>query len=131
MLHYFLGGGRPRDLCRSIFKFLAVCCCIFSQKWVVFRNFRDASTKTTPKITFYCIFINKFPKYFKKRAQNFFAAPSAPQNPPFFQFVAPGRWNPTLEGWPPPKVTLVNGIQGRVSTIIQWENIGTRLHLSI
>ena len=31
------------------------------------KSFQDISTNTTQKITFYCIFINKFPKNFQKK----------------------------------------------------------------
>ena len=57
--------------------------CIFSSKQELFRNFRDVSTSNTPKINFYCIFINKFPKNFEKGAQKFFAASSTPQKTRF------------------------------------------------
>merc|ERR1711873_273899 len=64
---------------------------LFAQNRGFFRNFRDVSTYNTPKITFYFIFINKFPKNFEKSAQKFFAAPSAPKtsrNTPIFRAVS-------------------------------------------
>ena len=75
--------GGSRHLGRSISKDFAVGRSIFSQKWVFFQNFRDISTKTPPRTTFYCIIINKFPKNFEPIAQNFCAAPSAPRKLPF------------------------------------------------
>ena len=71
-----------------------------------FRNFRDVSTHNTPKITFYCIFINKFPKNFEKSAQKFFAAPSAPKvwrNTPIFSARVWKIHPPPLGGHPPQK----------------------------
>ena len=76
----------------------------FFPKRGIFRIFRDVSTNNTPKTTFNCIFINKFPKNFEKSAQklsnfeksaqNFFAAPSTPQKTLFSSFLPPppGRW---------------------------------------
>ena len=49
------------------------------QKRVFFRNFRDISTNATPKISFYCIFINNFPKNFQKNAQNALPHPACAQ----------------------------------------------------
>ena len=103
---YFCGGG-PRDLGRCISKFLEVGRCIFPQKRVFFRNFRDVSTNNTPKITFYCIFIYKFPKNFEKVLKNFQISKKVlknfsrrlrrRENPFFPSFFSP----PPLEGWPP------------------------------
>merc|ERR1711954_262844 len=81
--------------------------------WDFFRNFRDVSTHNTPKITFYCIFINKFPKNFEKSAQKFFAAPSAPKvwrNTPIFSARLWKNHPPPFEGSPPPKISLIPSV---------------------
>ena len=101
-------------------KFSKIVEILFSQKRGFFRNFRDVSTYNTPKITFYCIFINKFPKNFEKSAQKFFAAPSAPRKTHFRrlrrrkcgeipQFFRPDREKspPPFEGSPPQYLWLV------------------------
>ena len=67
-------GGGSRHLGWYISKFLAIGRCIFSQKSVFFRNFRDISNNITQKITSYCMFINKIPNNFQKIVQKFFAS---------------------------------------------------------
>ena len=79
-------------------------------KWPFFGNFRDTSTQITPKSTFYCFFIKKFPQNLQKKGSKFFAAPSAPKtcknNPIFSPQVR--RWNPPPKrAHLPPKVTLI------------------------
>ena len=64
-----LEGGDPISV-EILSKFSKIVEMLFFQKRGFFRNFRDVSTYNTPKITFYCIFINKFPKNFEKSAQN-------------------------------------------------------------
>ena len=95
---------------------------LFAQNRGFFRNFRDVSTYNTPKITFYCIFINKFPKNFEKSAQKFFAAPSAPRKthfrrlrrrkcgeiPQFFRPDCGKIAPPPLRGHLPPKISLID-----------------------
>ena len=92
-----LGWG-SRHLCRCISKFLAVGRSIFPKKGVIFRSFRDISTKTTPKVTFYCILSTNFPKIAIKSIQKI-SAPSMPRKPPFFNFCPPPIslvWMPNL-----------------------------------
>ena len=82
----------------------------FSQKRVFFRNFRDVSTNT-PKITFYCIFINKFPKMSKRVLKNFQNSKKVlkifsrrrrrRENPPFSIFCPPVNGTPPWRGRPP------------------------------
>ena len=99
---FFLGGGDPTsvDELSKISKFVDE---LFCQKWGFFENFRDTSTQITPKITFYCIFINKFPKNFEKSVQKFFAAPSAPKTCRNTSIFYPWSEDGTtpLEGSPP------------------------------
>ena len=93
---YLWGGGQGTlvDVSQIFWKLVDV---FFSQKRVFFRNFRDVSANNTPKITFCCIIINKFPKNFQKSAQKFFAAATAPRKPPFSNFLLPTPWR-----WDPP-----------------------------
>ena len=82
------GGGDPTSV-EILSKFSKIVEILFSQKRGFFRNFRDVSTYNTPKITFYCILINKFPENFEKSAQKFsnfeksaqqfFVAPKTPR----------------------------------------------------
>ena len=77
---------------------------LFCQKRGFFENFRDTSTQITPKITFYCIFVNKFHKNFEKSAKNFFAAHSAPKmwrNAPIFSARVWKIHPSPFEGSPP------------------------------
>ena len=73
------GEGGEGTCVEILSKFSALCRSIFSKKWSFFGNFRDTSTQITPKSTFYCFFIKKFPQNLQKSAQKFFAAPSAPK----------------------------------------------------
>ena len=58
-----VGLGTLVDVSPNCWPFVEV---FFSQKWVFFRYFLDISTKTTTKITFYCIhcFITPPPENF-------------------------------------------------------------------
>ena len=105
MIPELLGGGDGTSV-DELSKFGSECRWTFCQKWGFFENFRDTSTQITPKITFYCIFINKFPKNFEKSAQKFFAAPSAPKtcrNTPIFSARVWRNNPPPLRGHPPKK----------------------------
>ena len=80
---------------------------LFAQNRGFFRNFRDVSTHNTPKITFYCIFINKFPKNFNKNAKNFrgaFGAASVEKYPNVFGPSVESSF-PPFEGSPPPNIS--------------------------
>ena len=63
-----LGGGEGTCI-EILSKFSALCRSIFSKKWQFFGNFRDTSTQITPKSTFYCFFIKKFPQNLQKVAE--------------------------------------------------------------
>ena len=118
----YLGGGEGTSVeilfeispeCRNTF---------FLPKSKIFRKFSRYFYTVTPKITFYCIFINKFHKNFEKSAQKFFPAPSAPRKTHFWrlwcrkcgeipQFFRPecGKFTPPpLRGPPPPQTSLIN-----------------------
>ena len=86
----FLGDIWVGGLCTlvEVSQIFAVVKNDFFQKMSIFRDFWDTSTKTTPKTTFYCIFINKFPKNDQESAQNFFATPTAPQKILVFQICS-------------------------------------------
>ena len=75
-----------------------------SKKGAFFRNFRDISTKTTSKITFYCIFIKKYPKNFENSAQKFLRSLRCHRKPFFLQFFCPPPWQmePPCRADPPP-----------------------------
>ena len=94
----FWGGRTFCRMCRCIF-WLKCVDKFFSQKWVFFRNI---SSKTPTKITFYCIFAYKFPK----NAQKFFVAPSTPRKTRLANFLPPppGRC-------PPPGTHKVGGVR--------------------
>ena len=67
-----LGEGGLGTLVEVSQNFLPLVEVIFSQKWTIFGNFRDISTKTTSNTTFYCIFIKKnFPKISKRDIKKF------------------------------------------------------------
>ena len=103
-------GGGWGHLWRNTFEILSCGEIVFAQNLGFLRNFRDVSTHNTPKITFYCIFINKFPKNFEKSAQKFFAAPSAPKvwkNTPIFSARLWKIHPPPLRGHPPKKTSLI------------------------
>ena len=85
----------------------------------IFQNYRDMSTKSTSKTTFYCIFISKIPKNFPKHAQKFSRRLWRHNSPLFLQFFAPqflrisrgalGRWAPSSKaylGWAPSSKVL-------------------------
>ena len=74
----------------------------------MFENFRGNYTQITPKSTFYCFLLRNFPKIYKKSAQKFFAAPSAPKvwrNTPIFSARLWKNHPPPFEG-SPPKISL-------------------------
>ena len=117
------GGGGEGTSVEILSKFWPECRNTFSLKTGFFRNFRDVSTYNTPKITFYCIFINKFPKNFEKSAQKFFAAPSAPRKTrfrrrkrveisPFFHPWSVDGTPPPFWGDPPPPEPEFRGGEG-------------------
>ena len=91
-----------------------------------------------PKITFYCICINKFPENFEKRAQkffnfkksvqNFFAAPSALRKTPFSNFLPP-----LLVDGPLQKIALICSdisfsLRGMLIARFLSEGLGVELH---
>ena len=96
----------------------------FSQKWVFFRNFRDISTNTTPKITFYCIFINNFLKESKKVLRNFSGAFGAAKKLAVSNIFpwSKGHFLPPLpprskgQGGQPPPLPRGSGAPGRNHT---------------
>ena len=107
-----LGEGTSVEI---LSKFWSECRNTFLPKSRIFRKFSRYFYTITPKITFYCIFINKFHKNFEKSAQKFFAAPSAPRKTRFRRLRRRKRveispffhpWSvdgtPPLEGSPPP-----------------------------
>ena len=71
-----------------------------SRKWVFFRNFRDISTITTPRITFYCIFIKKISQQFRKKSSRDFGSAFGAAKTLFFRSgrrstkIRPGRFFP-------------------------------------
>ena len=100
---YIFGGRGEGTSVEILSKFSSCVEILFCQKWGFFENFRDTSTQITPKITFYCIFINKFHKNFEKSAQKFFAAPSVPKTCRNISIFYPWSEDGTtpLEGSPP------------------------------
>ena len=108
----FLGGeGTSVEI---LSKFWSECRNTFCQKWGFFENFRDTSTQITPKITFYCISINKFHKNFEKSAQKIFAAPSAPKTCRNISIFYPL----SIDGNPPRGVTPKNNTLIEIGTCI-------------
>ena len=81
-------GGGGLGACVKVSQDSAVYRSIFLPKWGFFRNFRDIFTKTIPRITFHCIFINKLPKNFQKVLKNFARRIWRRENP-FSQIFAP------------------------------------------
>ena len=76
------GGGTLVDISPNFWPLVEV---FFSQKWVIFQNFRDTYTNITPNFFIAVLLTN-----FQKSAQKLFAAPSAPRPPPLFlQFLSP------------------------------------------
>merc|ERR1711989_19117 len=76
-------GGDEGTSVEILFEISPECRNTFLPKSRIFRKFSRYFYTITPKITFYCIFINKFHKNFEKSAQKFFAAPSAPRKTRF------------------------------------------------
>ena len=75
---FWEGGGAGTSV-EILFEISPECRNTFLPKSRIFRKFSRYFYTITPKITFYCIFINKFHKNFEKSAQKFFTAPSAPK----------------------------------------------------
>ena len=90
------GGGGEGTSVEILFEISPECRNTFLPKSRIFRKFSRYFYTITPKITFYCIFINKFHKNFEKSAQKFFAAPSAPKTCRNISIFSPlvCRWNP-------------------------------------
>ena len=89
------GGGEGTSV-EILFEISPECRNTFLPKSRIFRKFSRYFYTITPKITFYCIFINKFHKNFEKSAQKFFAAPSAPKTCRNISIFSPlvCRWTP-------------------------------------
>ena len=97
------GRGGAGTSVEILFEISPECRNTFLPKSRIFRKFSRYFYTITPKITFYCIFINKFHKNFEKSAQKFFAAPSAPKTCRNISIFYPWSEDGTtpLEGSPP------------------------------
>ena len=103
------GEGGAGTSVEILFEISPECRNTFLPKSRIFRKFSRYFYTITPKITFYCIFINKFHKNFEKSAQKFFAAPSAPKTCRNISIFSPlvCRWNPPRGATPHPKISLI------------------------
>ena len=66
-----MGGGGEGTSVEILFEISPECRNTFLPKSRIFRKFSRYFYTITPKITFYCIFINKFHKNFEKSAKKF------------------------------------------------------------